>query len=144
MKLLLLTIGRPKLAYARAGIDEYLGRLRGAVEWTALKSGPRDEEGARLLAASEGCFRVVLDETGKSPNSRQLADQWTAWENRALHKVAFLIGGADGHAPTLKVRADWTWSLSPLTLQHELAAVVVLEQLYRAHTLRTGHPYHRD
>ena len=144
MKLLLLTIGKPKLGYARDGMAEYLGRLRGAVEWTALKNGSQVDEGERLLAASEGYFRIVLDETGKSITSRALADQWTQWENRALGKVAFLIGGADGHGPAVKAKADWTWSLSPLTLQHELAAVVVLEQLYRAHTLRTGHPYHRD
>lgn len=144
MKLLLLTIGKPKLAYARAGIDDYLGRLRGQVEWTALKAGTPDEEAARLLAASEGCLRVVLDERGKSPTSRQLAEQWTVWENRAVQKAAFLIGGADGHGAAVKTASDWTWSLSPLTLQHELAAVVVLEQIYRAHTLRTGHPYHRD
>lgn len=144
MKLLLLTIGKPKLAYAAAGIGEYLGRLRGLVEWTPLKAGTPDEEAARLLAASTGCLRVVLDERGKSPTSRELAAQWTAWEHRAVQKVAFLIGGADGHGPAVKAAADWTWSLSPLTLQHELAAVVVLEQLYRAHTLRAGHPYHRD
>lgn len=144
MKLLLLTIGKPKLRYARDGMAEYLNRLRGAVEWTALKSGSREDEGERLLAASGECFRVVLDETGKSITSRDLAGQWTRWENRAIGRVAFLIGGADGHGPAVREKADWTWSLGPLTLQHELAAVVVLEQLYRAHTLRTGHPYHRD
>jgi 23S rRNA (pseudouridine1915-N3)-methyltransferase len=144
LKILLLTIGKPKLAFAEAGMGEYLGRMKGPIEWRALKSGSREDESARLLDASTGCFRVVLDEKGQSPTSRELAKKWTEWENRAVQRVAFLVGGADGHTEALRSSADWLWSLSPLTLQHELAAVVVLEQLYRAHTLRTGHPYHRD
>jgi 23S rRNA (pseudouridine1915-N3)-methyltransferase len=144
MKIALITVGKPRLAYARAGVEAYLGRMRGMVTWTTVKNGTQEEEACRLLAASEGWFRVLLDEHGKSLTSRQLADQWTAWEARAIPRLAFLIGGAEGHDATLKKAADATWSLSPLTLQHELAAVVVLEQIYRAHTLRTGHPYHRD
>jgi len=144
MQLLLLTVGKPRLAYARAGVEEYLGRLRGQVEWKTVKTGSAATEGAALLAASTGCFRIVLDEHGTSPASRELAALWTTWETRAIRRAAFLIGGAEGHSPEVKASADYTWSLSSLTLQHELAAVVVLEQLYRAHTLRTGHPYHRD
>lgn len=144
MYLLLLTVGKPRLAYARAGLEEYLGRLRGLAEWKALKVGTPATEGAALLAASEGCFRIVLDERGSAPTSRELAALWTTWEHRAIRQAAFLIGGANGHSPEVLAAADFTWSLSPLTLQHELAAVLVLEQLYRAHTLRSGHPYHRD
>jgi 23S rRNA (pseudouridine1915-N3)-methyltransferase len=144
MRLLLLTIGKPKLAFARDGLQEYLGRMKGEVEWRSLKSSNREEESARLLEASSGHFRVVLDERGHSPTSRQLAAQLTQWEERAFSRLAFLIGGADGHTEDLRTHADWLWSLSPLTLQHELAAVVVLEQLYRARAIQTGHPYHRD
>jgi 23S rRNA (pseudouridine1915-N3)-methyltransferase len=58
--------------------------------------------------------------------------------------VAIIVGGSDGHSQPLLDAADFLWSLGPLTLQHELALVVALEQLYRAHTILTGHPYHRD
>ena len=58
--------------------------------------------------------------------------------------IALLIGGADGHTAEVRQAADWVWSLSQLTLQHELALVVLLEQLYRAYTIKAGTPYHRD
>jgi 23S rRNA (pseudouridine1915-N3)-methyltransferase len=63
---------------------------------------------------------------------------------RGVKNIALLIGGADGHADELKNAADWTWSLGKLTLQHELALVVLLEQIYRAFTIKAGQPYHRD
>jgi 23S rRNA (pseudouridine1915-N3)-methyltransferase len=144
MRLLLLTVGKPRLAYARAGLEEYLGRLRGLVEWKTVKAGTPASESAALLEASRGCLRVLLDESGQSLTSRGLAALWDAWERRAIARAAFLIGGAEGHTADLRAAADFIWSLSSLTLQHELAAIVTLEQLYRAHTLRTGHPYHRD
>ena len=99
MKILLLTIGKPKLAFARAGIDEYLGRLRGTVEWTDLKGGTREEEGARLIAASEDHFRIVLDETGNSVTSRTLAEKWAGWENRAISRAALMPRASATMAP---------------------------------------------
>jgi 23S rRNA (pseudouridine1915-N3)-methyltransferase len=78
-------------------------------------------------------------------DSRSLAERVTSWENQGATKgVALLVGGADGHTEMLRRNADWTWSLTPLTLQHELALVVVLEQLYRAYSIKSGSPYHRD
>lgn len=145
MRLLLLTVGKPALAYARAGRDEYLGRLRhfARVESATIKPSDPAREGAALLARSEGCLRVVLDERGRQLTSRQLSAQLDAWRQTS-RPVALILGGADGHAPALREAADFTWSLGPLTLQHELALVVVLEQIYRAHTILAGHPYHRD
>jgi 23S rRNA (pseudouridine1915-N3)-methyltransferase len=146
MRLHILTIGKPKLGFARAGVEEYLGRLRasGGVELTELKSGKREQESAALLERSEGLFRVVLDERGEQVTSRDLAARITAWELSRVKGVAFLIGGADGHTDELRQRADWRWSLSRLTLQHELALIVLLEQLYRARAINAGIPYHRD
>jgi 23S rRNA (pseudouridine1915-N3)-methyltransferase len=60
-----------------------------------------------------------------------------------IKEVSFLIGGADGHDPAVRHAADLVWALSPLTLQHELALVVLLEQLYRAYSIKRGEPYHR-
>lgn len=144
MRLTLLTVGRPRLGYAQAGLEEYLGRLRGMVEWKSVKPGSMELEGERLLEASAGSFRVVVDEAGKQLRSRELAACWSRWENQAIARVSFLIGGAEGHAEKVRVAANFCWSLGAGTLPHELAAVVVAEQLYRAHTLRIGHPYHRE
>jgi 23S rRNA (pseudouridine1915-N3)-methyltransferase len=144
MRIEIFTIGKPKLAYARLGLDEYLGRMRGAVAIHELKVGTRETESAALLERSDGMFRVVMDERGDQVTSRELAARVAKWEQERVKAVAFLIGGADGHTEELKRRADWKWSLGKLTLQHELALVVLLEQLYRARTILAGSPYHRD
>ncbi len=145
MKWLLLTVGKPALAYAKAGRDEYLARLTkfAPIEHITVKASDKPRESADLLARSEGCFRVVLHEHGTPLTSRQLAAKLDQWQ-QAARPVAVIIGGADGHDQSLLAQADFCWSLGPLTLQHELALVVVLEQLYRARTILVGHPYHRD
>jgi len=96
------------------------------------------------LDRSEGMFRVALDERGAEIGSRALAQRISEWEMTAKRDVALLIGGADGHTAEVRQAAGWVWSLSQLTLQHELALVVLLEQLYRAYTIKAGTPYHRD
>jgi 23S rRNA (pseudouridine1915-N3)-methyltransferase len=145
MKWLLLTVGKPALAYAKAGRDEYLARLTkfAPLEHITVKASDKPRESADLLARSEGCFRVVLHEHGTPLTSRQLATKLDQWQ-QAARPMAVIIGGADGHDQTLLDAADFLWSLGPLTLQHELALVVALEQLYRAHTILVRHPYHRD
>lgn len=145
MTWLFLTVGKPALAYARAGREEYLARLEhfARVETAVIKPSDPAREGAALLARSEGCLRVVLDEHGQQLRSRQLAARVDAWR-QAARPVALIVGGADGHAPALREAGDFLWSLGSLTLQHELALVVALEQVYRAHTILSGHPYHRD
>ena len=145
MKWLLLTVGKPALAYARAGRDEYLARLAkfAPIEHITVKASDKTRESADLLARSEGYFRVVLHEHGTPLTSRQLAAKLDQWQ-QAARPVAVIIGGADGHDQSLLDQADFRWSLGSLTLQHELALVVVLEQLYRAHTILVGHPYHRN
>lgn len=146
MNTVIFTIGKPKLSYARAGVDEYLARMGqwGGVKWEQLKSGTREQESATLLARSEGLFRVVLDERGAMVTSKALAQKISDWELRSVKGVAFLIGGSDGHTEELRKKADWLWSLTSLTLQHELALVVLCEQLYRARSILSGGPYHRE
>ncbi len=141
----ILTVGKPALAYAREGCAEYIKRIRrlAAIEHITVKASAPARESAQLLGRSEGCFRVVLDETGKQLTSRQLASKIDQWR-QASRPVAVMIGGANGHAPEMLESAGLLWSLGSLTLQHELALVVVLEQIYRAHTILAGHPYHRD
>jgi len=147
MHLRLLAIGKPKLAYAKAGVEEYAGRLRPWVgfQMDYLKAGTREAESVALLERSHGMFRIVLDERGAQVSSRALAERISTWERSGTVKgVAVLIGGADGHTEELRRSADWLWSLSTLTLQHEMALLLVLEQLYRAYTIKAGTPYHRD
>ena len=142
----IFAIGKPKLGFARAGVEEYAGRLRGFAPVTLeyLKASTREAESALLLARSEGMFRIVLDERGEEPTSRAFAGKIAAWEQQSLKSVAILIGGADGHTDALRQAAGWIWALSKLTLQHELALVVLYEQLYRAYTIKANLPYHRE
>lgn len=88
-------------------------------------------------------FVILLDEQGTELGSRELAERLRQWQAGGQDLV-FVIGGPDGVADSLRERADFTWSLSKLTLPHGLARVVFAEQLYRAWSLTTGHPYHRD
>lgn len=145
MKWLLLTVGKPALAYAKAGRDEYLARLAkyAPLQHVTVKASDRARESADLLARSEGHFRIVLHEHGPQLTSRQLAAKLDEWQ-QAARPAAIIIGGADGHDQSLLDQADFLWSLGTLTLQHELALVVALEQVYRARTILAGHPYHRE
>ncbi len=146
MNWVVFAIGKPKLGFARAGIEEYAGRLRGFanVKTEYLRASTREAESALLLQRSEGMFRIVLDERGEQVTSRAFAEKISAWEQQSVKTVALLIGGSDGHTEELRRAANWKWGLSKLTLQHELALVVLYEQLYRAYTIKAGLPYHRD
>lgn len=147
MQIRVIVAGKPALAYARAGMEEYLKRLtrNGGHELVTVKAGSRDEVSERLLDRSKGCFRVALDERGECLTTRGFAERLELLENRGdIKTVAFLIGAADGHNEDLRDACDLVLTLSPFTLQHELATLVLLEQLYRVASLKSGSPYHRD
>ncbi|PZA08592.1 MULTISPECIES: 23S rRNA (pseudouridine(1915)-N(3))-methyltransferase RlmH [unclassified Meiothermus] len=145
MRIRVAAVGKPKLAYARAGVEEYSHRLNktGRFELLQVREGKPGEESSRLLEVSQGYLRVVLDERGELVDTLSLHKKLLDWELHGEKGVAFLIGGANGHTEELRRRADWLLSLSRFTLQHELALVVLLEQLYRVETLKRGEPYHR-
>ena len=109
------------------------------------KSGKAMEtEGEQILArVDKSELLVLLDERGRQLGSRDLADRLAQWQGDG-RDLCFVIGGPDGVSDACRQRADFTWSLSRLTLPHGLARVLLAEQLYRAHSLQTGHPYHRD
>jgi 23S rRNA (pseudouridine1915-N3)-methyltransferase len=142
----ILAIGKPKLEYARLGIEEYVGRLKpfAPTEISYLKASAAPAESAALLERSKAMFRVVLDERGDHIPSRALAKKIGEWELHSKRDMALIIGGADGHHDDMRQAAGWCWSLGKHTLQHELALVVALEQLYRAYTIKAGLPYHRE
>jgi len=139
-------IGKPRLGFAREGVEEYAKRLRpmAGVTIEYLKPASGEEESAVLLRRSEGMYRVVLDERGEQCTSREFAGRVGRWEQERVKSVALLIGGADGHSRELRAKADWVWAMGRLTFQHELALVLVLEQVYRAYTIKGGLPYQRD
>ena len=147
MHVRIIVAGKPALAYAKTGAEEYLQRLSryGNYEWITVKTGTRDDVSARLLENSRGCFRIALDERGEALGTRALAERLESLAVRGdIKTLAFLIGAADGHSESLRTACDLVLTLSPFTLQHELALLVLLEQLYRVATLKSGSPYHRD
>ncbi len=147
MHIRLIIAGKPALAYAKAGVAEYMKRLSrfGNHEMVIVKAGSSDEVSARLLEKSQGCHRIALDERGESMNTRAFAQKLDALAMRGdVKTLAFLIGAADGHSELLRNHCNGLFSLSQFTLQHELALLVLLEQLYRVASLKSGSPYHRD
>ena len=103
-----------------------------------------ESEGELILAKlSAGGQVVLLDERGKQLTSKSLASRLSEWQSDG-RDLCFIIGGPDGVSLAVRQRADTMWSLSQLTLPHGLARALLSEQLYRAWSLQTGHPYHRD
>ena len=101
-------------------------------------------DAALLLELTAAASLVVaLDPAGRTPDSEELASLLTGWEDRGAHTVCFLIGGHLGLHRSVLARADLVLSLSRLTFTHELTRLVLLEQLYRACTIRAGHRYHK-
>jgi len=140
----IVAVGKPKLEFARLGIAEYAARLEkfGEVEFVAVKASNKDQESAALLEKSGG-FRLVLDGRGKALTSEALSDKVRDIRESGRSVCSVIVGGADGLSATVTSRADLLWALGPLTLQHEMALLLALEQLYRAHTILAGFPYHR-
>lgn len=105
---------------------------------------PRKREGEALLArCAQSGPRVALDENGSAWTTRDLAGRLDEWMMLG-DPVSLIVGGASGHSPETLSRCTARWSLGPLTFPHMLVRVIVGEQVYRAWTLLSGHPYHRD
>ena len=156
MRIQLIAAGTRRPAWERDGYASYARRLPrecalSLVEIPVEKRGANADiarlvarEGERMLRhVARGTRIVALDERGKAFSTRELAGRLSEWL-RDGRDVALLIGGPDGLAPACKDAAEMQWSLSPLTLPHGLARVLVAEQIYRAWSVMTGHPYHRD
>lgn len=141
--------------WVRETVDDYLKRFASAlrVSLVEIEAGKRTGtsskraiavEGERLLAAlGKDEFVVALDERGTEMTTVALA-KWLGTRMRDGRDLALLIGGPDGFDPQVLKRADFKWSLSKLTFPHALVRVVLAEQLYRAHSVLTSHPYHRE
>ncbi len=139
MRYHVVAVGRIRNAALRTACDDYLSRLR---HYTRVDEREVKDE-ARLSEAISGEARLVaLSRAGESWTSAELAQRTARWDQEG-REVAFAIGGTDGLPREMVERAEAVWSLSALTFPHELARVLVLEQLYRAFTIRRGEPYHR-
>ena len=136
----ILAIGKLKRAWVAEGVAFYRKRLPG-LEMVELKDSTPAKEAEAIRAARKPAERLVLlSEEGRQLSSVGLAELLGGW---ASERLALVIGGADGHDPTLKQQADVLLSLSELTFPHELARLMLVEQLYRASTILQGGPYHR-
>ncbi|MDP1653621.1 MAG: 23S rRNA (pseudouridine(1915)-N(3))-methyltransferase RlmH [Rhodocyclaceae bacterium] len=159
MKLIVAAVGTRLPEWMNAGFHEYAKRLPRELplELVEIKPEPRTTgktveammaaEAKRIEAAlPQRCRRIALDERGEALDTQTLAQRLGQWQtgHDGGADVAFLIGGPDGLDPALKQGAHERLRLSSLTLPHGLARVVLAEALYRAHSLRSGHPYHRD
>jgi len=152
MKFRIIWTGKTRDARLRALIEDYSERLSHFVrcEVTELKELGRtdkagiDKETERISdGLRPGSLKVILDAQGSEWTSQELAAQLKSWEDSGVKEVTFVVGGPNGLAPELVARADKRWSLSRLTLTHEMARVLLLEQLYRAFTIVHGLPYQK-
>ena len=155
MKIRLLAVGQKMPSWVTAGVEEYRRRLPAHIDLQIVEIPPgrrprnadleraiASERDALLKALAPQDLTVALDVGGKPWSTEQLARQLESWLGGGID-VALLVGGADGLHPDCLAAASTRWSLGPLTLPHPLVRVVVAEQLYRAWTIVSGHPYHR-
>lgn len=152
MRIVLVAVGKLRPAL-REVADDYLRRVTrslGVDEQEVREAGRQptgvqrqDEEDRRILRLiAEGTPVTLLDSGGTPHTSEEIAARIEAWQREARDRV-IVIGGASGVGQAVRNRANDRWSLGPITLPHELARVVVLEQLYRGTTILQGTPYHR-
>ena len=136
----ILAVGKVRKRWVQEGVELYLKRLPGLVI-TELRDSTRDKEAEAIRQAlCPDELPVLLMEQGKALSSIAFASRL---ESLGSERLAFVIGGADGLTDDLKASARWQLSLSPMTFPHELARLLLLEQLYRAQAILQGSPYHR-
>jgi len=155
LKLRIVALANRLPSWVAAACADYVRRLprEFALESCEIKPEARNRgknveqmlaaEANRIAAVTRGCCVVALDEHGEAWTTTRLARELARWRDEQ-RTVAFVIGSADGLSPVVKRNADAVVALSALTLPHALARVLLTEQLYRAISMLTGHPYHRE
>lgn len=159
MKVTIIAVGRMKSGPERDLVARYLDRAKAGgrqlgllgfdiIELAESRSNSgatrkREEMNAILAATPKGATLVALDEKGKSMSSAQLTNKISDWRDNGISNMCVIIGGADGLDPELRKTAQLTIAFSPLTWPHQLVRIMLVEQLYRATTILSGHPYHR-
>src|SRR5437016_5055539 len=139
--------GKTKDEHLRALVAEYLKRLTRFVRCEVIETregvGVEKESQRILEAIPAASLTLLLDVKGREWNSPELAAEVRRWENDSIKEVAIVIGGPEGVSAEVNARAQRRWRLSRLTLTHEMARVVAVEQLYRAYTINRGLPYQK-
>ncbi len=159
MRLTILSVGRLKKGAEHDLFEHYVQRARGAGQPLSVgpfkivevaqsrkgSAGERCRQEASLLLAKldQGTQLVALEEDGTGLKSKDLAASIGKWRDNGVAEVAFAVGGPDGLDTEIGQRAQMRLALSPMTLPHGLARIVLAEQIYRALTILSGHPYHR-
>lgn len=156
LKITVVAVGKLKEKFWVAACDEYLKRLRPYAKVTVAEipdvdparaggvEATREREGAGILAAvPEGAHVILMAIEGKQRSSVDFFRHLDDLALRGASELAFVIGGSDGVSDAVRARADETFSFGPITLPHNLARVVLLEQLYRAFKISRGEPYHK-
>ncbi len=160
MRLTIAAVGRLKSGPERDLTYRYLDRLAKsgaavALEWGGVTELPearsanpaerKRDEAARLSAAlPDKAALIVLDETGRSETSEAFAARLGAWRDEGVRETAFVIGGPDGLDPDIRAAARAVLALGAMTWPHQIVRLLLAEQLYRASTILSGHPYHRS
>ena len=151
MRVLIAAIGKAKAGPEQDLYIDYTRRLPWKItcsEHVIKAQNPTQkmqQESAQLLKACEGYERLIaLDETGKQLSSQEFAQQMKSWQQEGFSSFAFAIGGSDGHSEELLKKAHLKWSFGRVTWPHMMVRPMLAEQLYRAHSIITGHPYHRE
>ncbi len=155
MRFEFLFLGKTKEAYLAAGIAEYAKRLARYIatdiktlKEQKIKKGESEavlieKESEILLQNAHGAYLVCLDRTGKQMDSLELAALVEAWEMQGRKKITFIIGGPLGLSSAILAKADLVLSLSAMTFTHEMARLLLMEQLYRVCTIKAGEKYHK-
>lgn len=149
MPVRIIAIGKKHESWVVDGISRYQERLHKPfdVEWVLLPHSAldgdqaRQEESQRILSKLRDEVVILLDERGKNWSSPELSSTLSGYFNSSKN-IVFIIGGAYGVDESIRARADYVWSLSKLVLPHQLVRLVLIEQLYRAQSIASGHPYH--
>lgn len=152
MRIALVAVGRAKPGPALALYELYAERLAWPITLTEIEerrplkpAALKAREGELLLAAlPRGASVVALDETGRHMTSRDFATLLGRWRDEGARDIALVIGGAEGLSEAVKARAELLLALGSMTWPHMLVRALVAEQLYRAQSILSGHPYHRD
>jgi 23S rRNA (pseudouridine1915-N3)-methyltransferase len=156
LRLIVAAVGRLRDGPEAAMTADYIARAAAAGRQLGFKSvelvevegrppgDPRGEAMALFKATPDGARKILLDERGAEWTSRQLADKLARWRDDGLPSASFWIGGADGVSQSIKDQADEKLAFGRQTWPHRLVRVMISEQIYRAVTILSGNPYHRD
>ena len=159
MRLIVAAVGRLKAGPERELADRYRDRVAKSgraigfrdIEILDIRESRAQDTARRMLEESialaslvpPGAVTVVLDERGQNLDSHSIGEKLRGWRDAGRTAAVFIVGGPDGLAPELRARADLTLAFGGATWPHQLARIMLLEQLYRTVTILSGHPYHR-